>query len=312
MHIFETAAVPATIVGLSAIVMGIGLLLARRQSARVSGAVAASVTVLLLLGSGVAWFGFASATWAVAFALVAAIWSVGWDLRSQYLCYAAMRRLGNPSFQALLLVLGGLALTFGTSSTSKSTTFDKPSGARAVETFLASEARTDRGTRLPLFEPVGRDRRSPPTETDSQAMLGHAAAFHVLRTADPDPNCNCHGWIFTGGAFWVRSEDVPLILEENGYTAVTDPLPNDLIVYYNQEGAVVHQGLVRAAAPDGLILIESKWGVQGCYVHLPQSQAYTSHWRYFRSTRQGHLLRGDYPRYSPDDSKGDPAHLHGT
>ena len=43
----------------------------------------------------------------------------------------------------------------------------------------------------------------------------------VTRVAPVDPACNCHGWVFTGGRFWVSGEDVPRILEDNGYRRVS-------------------------------------------------------------------------------------------
>src|SRR5262249_9036483 len=81
-------------------------------------------------------------------------------------------------------------------------------------------------------------------------------------------------------------------LQDNRYSAVSSPRAGDLAVYHNPSGEVTHTGIVRLAA-DGLILIESKWGQLGRFVHTPTEHCYTdSTCTSYRSPRTSHLLRG--------------------
>lgn len=101
---------------------------------------------------------------------------------------------------------------------------------------------------------------------------------------------NCHGWVFTGGRFQVGAADVQQILDDNGYVAVATPRTGDLIVYRDEQGKIVHTGLVKAIGPEGFVLIESKWGPLDIYWHTPHDQVYSERFEYWRSARDGHLL----------------------
>jgi hypothetical protein len=118
---------------------------------------------------------------------------------------------------------------------------------------------------------------------------------HVIRTSDINLQHNCHGWIFTGGRYWVKGSSVPDILKDNNYEAVSRPGPGDVAVYRNGQGEVMHTALVRAIREDGTILLESKWGRLGCFIHTNTRHAYSSSsCTYYRTDRGGHLLRGRY------------------
>jgi hypothetical protein len=153
---------------------------------------------------------------------------------------------------------------------------------------------TDKGRRVPLF-------RAEPRPMTPEALLAReATAVHpwtlsasVIRTAQLDLSHNCHGWTFAGSRYWVRDNDVDMILADNGYRLVKDPRPGDLAVYrYEPNGMVSHSGAVRVAGADGVVLVESKWGWLGRYLHAPADQRYGTMWTYHRSDRRGHLLRG--------------------
>ena len=67
----------------------------------------------------------------------------------------------------------------------------------------------------------------------------------------------------------------------------------DLIVYRSAETRkVLHTGLVSARSPQGMALVESKWGRMGRFLHLPEDQTYSCFWQFYRSPRKGHLLEG--------------------
>lgn len=117
---------------------------------------------------------------------------------------------------------------------------------------------------------------------------------HILQIGSPSLRTNCHGWVFTLGEFVVLPEYVLPILDDNGYGLVDDPRPGDLIVYRtSRDGVVTHTGVVKMVEY-GRILIESKWGRHGCYLHEPKHSIYADWSRhyYYRSARPGHLLRG--------------------
>lgn len=146
---------------------------------------------------------------------------------------------------------------------------------------------TDRGRLLPVFNLVVPDT----TEEYEQTYLAERQfSWRIIRTGDPDPTYNCHGWVFTAGRCALRSDDVELILEDNQYTRVDRPQPGDVIVYRDEQGRILHTGLVRSVIGDEIVLIESKWGPLGRFLHGPEDQPWGDNYAYYRSPRPGHLL----------------------
>ncbi|GIW90977.1 MAG: hypothetical protein KatS3mg109_1409 [Pirellulaceae bacterium] len=147
----------------------------------------------------------------------------------------------------------------------------------AVEdTFL----RTDVGRLLRVYE-------SPLAEQtgncdDSPAIL---TSGYVIRREKPTPRYNCHGWVFTGGRYVVKSEDVETILHDNGYSEVEQPQVGDLVVYRDEQGRIIHTGVVRGILDDGTPLLESKWGFAGRFLHRPEEQVYSTNYRFYRTSR---------------------------
>lgn len=145
-------------------------------------------------------------------------------------------------------------------------------------------AETDLGRPIELlkFEVDGKD-------SGEVVMVAPQRHGGVKRGAASDKS-NCHGWVFTGGQHCVSGEMVPRILEDNGYELVTDPQPGDLIVYFDDEDFVLHSGIVRSTLEDGIVLIESKFGVGARFLHMPEDQPYSTRYEYYRSGRGGHLI----------------------
>lgn len=159
-----------------------------------------------------------------------------------------------------------------------------PMERKEIEQFHVA---TDRGRLLPVFNLVVPDT----TQQYEQAYLAERHfAWRIIRTGDPDPTYNCHGWVFTAGRFALRSEDVELILEDNQYQKVDQPQPGDLIVYRDEQGRILHTGLVRSVIANEIVLIESKWGPLGRFFHGPEDQPWGDNYTYYRSPRPGHLL----------------------
>jgi hypothetical protein len=81
--------------------------------------------------------------------------------------------------------------------------------------------------------------------------------------------------VFACRRAWIESTDLETILPADGYRRlanVSDVVPGDLVLYKNYTGAYSHVGVVLDRCPvisnDDLgILVLSKWGKEGEYVH---------------------------------------------
>jgi hypothetical protein len=148
---------------------------------------------------------------------------------------------------------------------------------------------TDAGHPVALWQPV--TARTGPEVADTERRTLDAINHRggMIRTGPADETANCHGWVFAGGRYWVSAEGVEAILADNGYQPVSDPRPGDLVVYRGG-GLITHTAVVRTVAPGGLVLVESKWGWMGVFLHAPEGSSYGREYTYFRSPREGHLL----------------------
>jgi hypothetical protein len=165
--------------------------------------------------------------------------------------------------------------------------------------FSQERAVTDRGREIQLFA-YG---ESESLEENEKLVLAEEHfMYQVIRLAKPDLTCNCHGWVFTGGRAGIPSSQVDAILLDNGYVEVLAPEDGDLVVYRYANGTAIHTGLVRYVGSDGVILIESKWGPLGVYLHPPEAQPWGHEFAFYRSLRQGHLLRLTPEEGSPSGS----------
>jgi hypothetical protein len=171
----------------------------------------------------------------------------------------------------------------------------------------AISATTDRGRAVRVRETT--DCR--PDEIRDAAEKRLLVEFHaydrVIRLAPSDDSCNCHGWVFAGGRYWVSHVDVENILVDNGYVAVTDPRPGDLAIYRDSAGGMVsHTGVVRAVVPGMPPLVEGKWGWMGVFLHRVGDSPYGTNCAFYRSQRDGHLVAGvgGPPRFADAAEKG--------
>lgn len=149
-------------------------------------------------------------------------------------------------------------------------------------------AATDRGTPIRLFKVLG-----PAGSTAPRS--GHDVppfALNVIETAPPDNRYGSHGWVFAGGQYHIESAIVERILDENGYQSVDDPRVGDVVVYRGPGGQPVHTGLVKAIGEAGFVLVESKWGYLGRYLHEAKQPTNFGPHSFYRSAREGHLLKG--------------------
>lgn len=149
---------------------------------------------------------------------------------------------------------------------------------------------TDRGRCIPLGKPI--EVRSPETvrAAEERYLQSTHHIDHVILRGFGDDRSNCHGWVFTAGRYLLSGQEVPKILEDNGYREVSDPRPNDLAVYFNSEYGVTHTAIVRYVSPGLPVLVEGKWGNLGIYLHPVDACPYGSNYKFYRTHRADHLL----------------------
>jgi hypothetical protein len=165
-------------------------------------------------------------------------------------------------------------------------------------------AYTDRGRAIPLFELKPESKESFPIAGDAGlALAGTPLPYQAIRLTEASGDSNCVGWVFTGGRYEMQCIDVGTILEDNGYTPVQTPRVGDLVIYRDDEKVVTHLGAVALFLKADQPLIESKWGSQGVFLHLPEGSPFGSNWTYYRSARPNHHLLPTFP-----SSKEESAH----
>jgi len=218
---------------------------------------------------------------------------VGWEI---LVLHAALASGTRPAIGRWRLPLGLLAATITLYTWIECRHDAAPPGLIALEEVANRDlvvkttvaAYTDQNFRIPVY--VNLMDHAPDADAETMLLKRFKLVGLVTRTAAPDARCNCHGWIFTGGRFWVKGTDVGQVLHDNRYEEVSETRVGDLIVYRDDAEEIVHTGLVRALGADGLVFIESRWAVYGRYLHQPADQFYGTNFAYYRSSRSGHLL----------------------
>lgn len=279
---------------------GIGLLLARR-GLRVRVVACSSVALASgLLTANFVPFAMALASAGAAVLGVLLICGIGL-IRPGHVVTAFINCVQRPVAQSLLLfICGAVAMTGAVAqltiveeeATDRDMKWMLESGLRPdLQTVTDVSAATDRGKSIALWQPT-----SPRNAADLYAIeersfpdLRHGQ--RLLRTGPPDETCNCHGWVFTGGKYWLAPEDVANILQDNGYQSVSDPRPGDVVIYRNA-GAIAHTAVVHSALPGRPVMVEGKWGGMGIFLHAIDVSVYGAAYSFYRAARQGHVVVG--------------------
>jgi hypothetical protein len=159
-------------------------------------------------------------------------------------------------------------------------------------------ARTDCGSEIPLL--IAADERDPKQlrSVEQHILTDQGRMDLVIRRRPPADRCNCHGWVFAGGEYWVGLDQVEHILDDNGYLPISEPRPGDLAIYRNSADTIIHSAVVRATCDDGIVLVEGKWGWMGVFLHPVGESYYGKNYTFYRSDRAGHLLV-DLPASKP-------------
>ena len=113
----------------------------------------------------------------------------------------------------------------------------------------------------------------------------------MIQRAPAGPLANCHGWVFLDGQYLISGDAVQRILDDNAYEVVEEATAGDVIIYRDGNRNIVHSGLVRGVLNDGTIIIESKWGVEGVFLHNPLDTPYSVLFEYYRSPRPTHRVK---------------------
>jgi hypothetical protein len=258
---------------------------------------------LAALAAALALLGLGTGSWLSPLAL-AAVWA-GWHAvhaPPDGRVAAALACLRRPAWQgaALLAVsTGGVVVAVcGGESDGLERVVEHSMGWEALvekyglRALPPGQVATDRGRPVRAYTQAGATPLGEEILAREEAALSpQFQTTGVVRLAPPSGVCNCHGWVFTGGRYWMRGADVSVILEDNGYEAVSAPQSGDLVVYRDGQGRITHTGMVLAVAEGGTTVVESKWGDLGLYLHPAEFLRYgTPH--FYRSPRTGHQLHG--------------------
>lgn len=219
---------------------------------------------------------------------------------------SALARLSDwaetSSLHWRVLLLAGLALVLWYAHRAMSSS---PAPANPVEDSPALRARamaslrpeldwvalTDRGRQVRLFH-MPESAISPQLlqTMEAEVIADFGRDLRLIRTLPADHRANCHGWIFAERRWWILGDDIDAVVQDNGYERVFEPRIGDLVMYREGANPATHTGVVFAAPKNGIVLVESKWGALGSYLHVPDVQPCGGFPEYYRSPRPGHRL----------------------
>lgn len=132
----------------------------------------------------------------------------------------------------------------------------------------------------------GDDQKRSLLNQDVSAADGYR--FDVIRLEEPQTMSNCHGFVFADNRFALDGNDVDRILCDNGYQQVDQPQTGDVVVYRSVDQEVIHSGIVRGIGR--VILVESKWGPLGVYIHRADFSPYGEDYGFFHAGRDSHSI----------------------
>lgn len=153
-----------------------------------------------------------------------------------------------------------------------------PGNKKVVHEFVAM---TDRDRPIRVYR-MAEDGSKP---LDANEVYNLDFTESTIQRGPADHGANCHGWVFLDSQFLIPGESVQEILDDNGYELSDEPKAGDIIVYRTDNREIIHSGLVRGVLNDGTIVIESKWGIEGIFLHAPEGTPYSTLFEYYRSPR---------------------------
>jgi hypothetical protein len=214
---------------------------------------------------------------------------------------AALAGVRRPGVQAGLMAVAGVVIAAGAVVTMGME--EEASIDRGMEQMLAvtykppivqaptDSATTDGGRSVFLGEAQEGRSQEKISAAEREVLATLGLRERIIRLAPASDVCNCHGWVFTGGRYWLGPEDVERILVDNGYQQVSDPRPGDLAIY-RQSGTINHTALVRAGGGGSTVFVEGKWGWMGVFLHQIGDSCYGNNCTFYRGPRANHMLAG--------------------
>lgn len=159
-----------------------------------------------------------------------------------------------------------------------------PGPKKLIHEFVAV---TDRNRPISVY----RLSEADPDASDTGDSVIVDIAESTIQRGPPSLDANCHGWVFLDSQFMINGDAVQQILDDNAYELVEEPKPGDVIIYRDDNRRIVHSGLVRGILNDNTVIIESKWGTEGVFLHDPDGTPYTVDYEYYRSPRTDHRVK---------------------
>jgi hypothetical protein len=222
------------------------------------------------------------------------VWRLGTAARTGEFhgCHSAVAQMSHPEYSS-------------PKAAGDDAHFPIPPTYFAIELEREWRVLTDRHRVVPLFRfealifPVEGEQLAFQPERDGREFLQVAErkflantrqdVATLVRLVEPHTACNCHGWVFAAGLFGIDECHIPSVLADNGYTPVAEAREGDLAIYWSGE-RVAHSGIVHSVAPDAGVLVASKWGPFGVYLHAPASHPFPGACRFYHSARGGHTM----------------------
>lgn len=159
-----------------------------------------------------------------------------------------------------------------------------PGPKKLIHEFVAV---TDRNRPISVYRLS--DAESDANDTGDSVVMDVAES--TIQRGPPSLDANCHGWVFLDSQFMINGDAVQHILDDNAYELVEEPKPGDVIIYRDVNRHIIHSGLVRGILNDDTVIIESKWGTEGVFLHDPDGTPYTVDYEYYRSPRSDHRVK---------------------
>jgi hypothetical protein len=158
---------------------------------------------------------------------------------------------------------------------------------------ITTAVRTDAGEIVEVKAPTNRPEEDKARRMEQRFISKYAAQADILKVKGPECHTNCHGYVFTGGQYWLGGLQVHKILAGNGYTDTSLPQPGDIVIYRNGED-ITHTAIVRTVTKEKVIA-ESKWGGLGVYMHPVDVSPYGTTYTFYRTARSSHCLANFHP-----------------
>lgn len=220
--------------------------------------------------------------------IVGAVMGLVWLFSREGTRSWSIRLLQPKAIWAVLLCVSAMAARILSSSVLNSVHFQSLAAEIDLSDVpvMSLEAITDKGRGIALFH---FKMNSADEEIQRFAQSNEKDHAQLIRLIEPNPASNCHGWVFTAGQYGIRDPEVGSILSDNDYAEVAQPQEGDLAIY-RRGNEICHSGLVRIAEKHSPVLIESKWGPFGVYLHATAAQPFGGECRFYRSSRSSHTL----------------------